>query len=103
MTRHLCPAEIFVGPSTAAGVVAVLRAAATATQLAATTTAIHRDEGILRRIGCPFPPRVRALELVSENVSGSVNTFVTGKSSAFSQIAWKIVALGSGTFRNLLE
>ena len=53
MTRHLWPAAILTGLSVAAGVDA-LRAAANATQPVATATAIQRDDGILRRIGCSF-------------------------------------------------
>src|SRR5438093_8341521 len=102
MTRHLCPAANLIGLFVAAGVDA-LRAAANATQLAAMATAIQRDDGILRRIGCPFSPRVRAVGRISENVSGSVNRFVTEKSSGFSQIARKIRVFGSGTFRNVLQ
>src|SRR5262245_9559333 len=100
MTRHLCAAEL-VGAWTAAGVVEVPRAAATATQPTATATAIQRDEGVLRRIDCSFlAQRAGGYETVSENVSGIVNRWFAGKSSCFSQIARKFVVIRSGTFRN---
>src|SRR5689334_14508900 len=81
ITRHLCPAAIFTGLSVAAGV-DVVRAAANATQPVTTATAIQRDGSVLRRIGCVLSrPGWWAIDLVSENVSGSVNSFVTKKSS----------------------
>ena len=100
MTRHLCPAVILTGLSVAAGADA-LRAAANATQPVATATASERDDGICVASVVPFSPRVRASSaVVSENVSGTVTRFVTGKSSRLSQIAWQIADFW---FRNVPE
>src|SRR6266700_2547642 len=74
MTRHLWAAGA-AALSTAAGV-AVLRTAASAAQPAATAMTTQRVVRGLRRICCPFWPGAGAFTRLSENVSGTVTTFL---------------------------